>query len=92
VTLQNWKRFLTVVASLLLISCASAKGSRPPKDIKVYTIQTKDDYCQPVQEWCRGKIGLVRKQAKEVKSFQSSDDFIAISPSDFQLIINSCPR
>jgi hypothetical protein len=44
-----------------------------------------------VDEWCRGKSGLVRKQAKEVKSFEDAADYIALSPEDFQRVISTCP-
>jgi hypothetical protein len=76
-----------------LTSCSSfAKGSRPPRDIKVYSIQPTQDFCDPVEPWCQGKVGLVRKQSKEVKSFESSADYLALSPEDFQRIIQTCPQ
>ena len=85
---MSLKKFLI---SALISSCAYGKGSRPPRDIKVYSIQPDNSFCNPVDEWCRGKSGLVRKQAKEVKSFEDAADYIALSPEDFQRVISTCP-
>lgn len=83
---------LSVFLIVVLTSCSSfAHGSRPPQDIKVYSIQPTNDFCSPVEPWCQGKTGLVRKQSKEVKSFIDSADFLAISPADFKQILNNCP-
>lgn len=86
-TLRNWSACLIVAVS----SCAYARGSRPPRDIKVYSIQPDDSFCNPMDSWCMGKSGLVRKQAKEVKPFEESEGYLALSPEDFQRIISTCP-
>lgn len=81
-----------IIFLLALANCASyAHGARPPRDIKVYSIQSTNDYCNPVEQWCQNKVGLVRKQDKEVLPFNQSDDYLALSPQDFQKIISSCP-
>lgn len=73
-----------------ITSFAFSWGSRPPRDIKVYSVQPDDSYCQPREPWCDGKHGLVRKQDKEVIDFQKG--WIAMSPEDFTRVIETCPR
>lgn len=83
---------LLIAGVSLLASCVSAKGSKPPRDIKVYSIQPDVSYCNPEAAWCQGKVGLVRKQAYEVLPFVDSKGYYAVSPEDFLLLIQTCPR
>jgi hypothetical protein len=73
-------------------SVACALGGRPPREVKIYILYPDNSFCDPVEPWCQDKVGLVRKQSKEVKSFEDSKEYICMSNSDFVKIVQSCPR
>jgi len=79
-----------VALALLISSCCHSLGSRPPRDIRVYAVYADDSYCDA--SWCQGKIGLVRKQAKEVIPFRDANGYIAVSPEDFKRVLDKCPK
>lgn len=86
-----WKIFsISVVVSLS--ACAYGRGARPPAEVKLYVIFPDDSYCLPVEPWCQGQNGLVRKQDKEVKPFGLSKGMYALSSEDLQIIISRCPQ
>lgn len=85
------KKHLIAIASLAFVSCAYSRGAKPPeREIKVYSIQPDSTYCR--EAWCQGRVGGVRVQAKEVRSFSQMKNYLAVSPEDFQHIIQTCPR
>lgn len=84
------KMKVLLTASLLLSSCCHSMGSRPPRDIEVYSIKPNSSYCDGA--WCQGKVGLVRKQAHEVLPFSQAEDYLAVSPEDFKRVLDRCPK
>ena len=89
---MSLKRYLTVVGSTVLLSCAHAGGGRPPRDVKVYVIYGDTSYCNPVEPWCQGKVGLVRRQAQQVIPFEEANEYFALTPDDFNKVIQGCPK
>lgn len=88
---MNSKRFLIAGVSLLF-SCASFSfGGRPPREVKIYESNTTDKYCNPVEAWCQGRVGLVRKQEKEVLAYEDSDGMVAMTKAHFNIITAQCP-
>ena len=81
---------LSIALVVSLSSCALAGGSKGPKDIKVYSHQPDDSYCK--ESWCRGKIGFVRVQSKEVKTYRQAQNFIGMSTDDFSRLLEACPK
>lgn len=83
---QRLMTLLIVVGS----GCAHARGAKPP--VRTWSIQPDDGYCMPVEAWCQGQVGLVRKQDKITKSFKDSKDYIAMTLEDLQQLIATCPK
>ncbi len=81
---------ISLLVAFGLSACAFGRGARPPANVKIYVVEPDDSYCRA--EWCRGKVGLVRTQAQEVKSFEKSKGFYALSPEDLQVLISQCPQ
>lgn len=88
-THQNLK-MLSIVLVVSLSSCAHAFGGKAPKDIKVYSSQPNDSFCK--EPWCNGASGAVRVQAKEVKEYSETKNWIMMTSSDFERILEACPR
>jgi hypothetical protein len=89
VTLQSLK-MLSIVLVVALSSCAFSMGPKAPKDVKIYEFHPGTKWCR--SEWCQGKTGFVRAQAKVVIPATNAEGFIAMTPEDFGRIIESCPR
>lgn len=88
-TLQNWK-MLSIVIVALLSSCAYSLGSRAPKDVKIYVFYPDSSWCKA--EWCQGKSGFVRAQAREVVPVSKARGWVAMSPDDFSRVLEGCPK
>ena len=76
--------------AVAISSCASAGGGKAPKDIKIYSHQSDDSYCQ--KDWCKGKVGFVRVQAEEVISYREAKNFVGMTHNDYSRIVEACPK
>lgn len=81
---------LSIALVVATSSCAYSLGPKPPKDIKIYSHQPTDAYCK--EAWCKGKVGFVRTQSKEHKSYSQAADWVAMSPQDITRLLEACPR
>lgn len=88
-TRQNLKTPLIALA-VVLSSCAYSRGSKAPKDVKVYEFHPDSSWCR--SQWCEGKSGFVRAQAKEVIPATRARGMVAMTPEDFARVLEACPK
>lgn len=88
-TLQSLKT-LSIALAVALSSCAFSKGAKPPKDIKAYEFHPDNSWCK--SEWCQGKTGFVRAQAREVIAPERARGMVGMTPEDFTRLLEACPK
>lgn len=90
--IQAALKTLSITLAVSLSNCAFSRGAKPPRDIKVYDFENSDSWCNA--EWCAGKYGFIRSQDKEIVNIWSNkaNSMVGITESDFQRLLEACPR
>lgn len=81
---------LSISLVVVLSNCAFSMGPKAPKDIKIYEFNSDAKWCR--SEWCAGKSGFVRAQAKQVIAPKDANGFIGMTPEDFSRVLEACPK